>query len=145
MAQETSPAGPTFPGTAWDCSGWHTVVSGDSCWSIQQEYGITLAQFLSWNPSVSEDCAINFWATYSYCVRVGAPGPTMPGIASNCNKWHTVVSGDGCWSIQQQYAITAEQFLAWNPAVSSDCTTNFWPDYSYCVGLDQDAKFGSSD
>jgi hypothetical protein len=133
MSQETSPAGPTFPDTAWDCSGWHTVVDGDSCWSLEQKYNITATQFLTWNPSVSEDCVTNFWLKNSYCVRVGAPGPTMPDIAVNCNKWHTVGDGDSCWSIEQKYNITADQFFKWNPAVSTDCVSNFWPKYSYCV------------
>jgi hypothetical protein len=122
-----------FPDTAWDCSGWHTVVSGDSCYAIQQEYDLTTAELSEWNPSVSKDCITNFWFGNSYCVRVGAPGPTMEGIATNCSKWHTVGEGDGCWSIQQEYSITAEEFLEWNPAVSADCATGFWRDYSYCV------------
>jgi hypothetical protein len=132
-AQESSPAGQTFPDTVWNCSGWHTIVDGDSCWTIQQKYNITAAQFLQWNPSVSADCKTNFWLKYSYCVRVGAPGPTMAGIAANCNKWHTVGDGDSCWSIEQKYQITADRFFKWNPAVSTDCVTNFWPKYSYCV------------
>ncbi|KFY05463.1 hypothetical protein V492_08531 [Pseudogymnoascus sp. VKM F-4246] len=69
----------------------------------------------------------------------------MPDIAWNCNAWHTVVSGvDNCYSIQQEYGITAAEFLEWNPAVSSDCLTNFWPDYAYCVGVNPDATSTSS-
>ena len=26
------------------------------------------------------------------------------------------------------------QFFAWNPAVSTDCKTNFWKNQAYCVG-----------
>ncbi|KAJ3957265.1 hypothetical protein N0V92_006176 [Colletotrichum tropicale] len=137
LAQDTSPSGATMDGIAWDCSGWHTVVSGDTCYSIEQQYGITEAEFLAWNPAVSSDCGTNFWPDYSYCVRVGAPGPTMEGIANNCDAWHTVVSGDSCYSIEQEYSITADQFFEWNPAVSTDCATNFWPDYSYCVGINE--------
>jgi hypothetical protein len=131
-------------GIAWDCSGWHTVVSGDLCWMIWQTYSITEAQFLEWNPAVTSGCASNFWPDYSYCVRVGAPGPTMAGIAPNCDKWHTVVSGDFCWSIWQTYAITEAEFLEWNPAVSAGCASNFWPDYSYCVGVNEDMGGPSS-
>ncbi|KAL3295352.1 carbohydrate-binding module family 50 protein [Colletotrichum asianum] len=62
-------------------------------------------------------------------------GPTHPNIAPNCNAFHTVVDGDGCWSIQQKYGISAEDFLAWNPDVSEDCLTNFWLGNAYCVGV----------
>ncbi|ROW16958.1 hypothetical protein VPNG_01098 [Cytospora leucostoma] len=63
-------------------------------------------------------------------------GPTLTGIAANCDAYHTVVSGDTCYSIEQLYDITSDEFLEWNPAVSSDCLTNFWSGYSYCVGVD---------
>jgi hypothetical protein len=132
-AQENSPSGQTFPNDAWDCSGWHTVKSGDSCSSIEKKYNITNADFLRWNPSVSKDCKTNFKPNYSYCVRVGAPAPTMEGIAANCNKWHTVGDGDDCVVVEKKYNITADQFFKWNPAVSKDCVKNFWAKYSYCV------------
>lgn len=61
--------------------------------------------------------------------------PTMTGTVSNCNKWYDVVEGDSCWSVEQAFGITQEQFLAWNPAVSSDCETNFQVGVSYCVGV----------
>lgn len=67
---------------------------------------------------------------------VPPPGPTQPGTAQNCNKWHTVKSGDGCAVLESRYQISHSQFLAWNPAVSEDCLQNFWPNYAYCVSVD---------
>jgi len=141
----TTPSGPTMDGIAWDCSRWHTVVSGDACWSIWQTYGITEAQFLKWNPAVTAGCASNFWPDYSYCVGAGAPAATMPNIDKTCNKWHTAVAGgEGCWDIWQRYGITEAQFLKWNPDVTAGCAGNFWPDYSYCVGVNAKAPIASS-
>lgn len=62
-------------------------------------------------------------------------GPTQPGTASNCQSWYTIKSGDSCYSVETAFGITHAQFLKWNPAVSKDCLTNFWPKYSYCVGV----------
>ncbi len=31
--------------------------------------------------------------------------------------------------------LSHQQFIAWNPAVSSDCTQNFWGGSTYCVGV----------
>lgn len=62
-------------------------------------------------------------------------GPTQPGTDSNCNKWYTVNAGDGCYSVETAFGITHTQFIVWNPAVSNDCTTNFWAGYSYCIGV----------
>lgn len=69
----------------------------------------------------------------SYGTTPGAP--TFSGSPSNCNKWHTIVSGDNCDTVAAAFGITRAQFLAWNPAVSSDCTQNFWLGEAYCVGV----------
>ena len=62
--------------------------------------------------------------------------PTFSGTPSNCNLWHTIVSGvDTCATVENQFGITSSQFLGWNPAVSSDCLSNFWAGYAYCVGV----------
>ena len=158
-AQDSSPNGFVHPGQPSNCNGWHTVVSGDDCSNVPARYGITFAQFRVWNPAVSADCIQNFWLEAAYCVRVGtaAPtttttttspptatnnpneadpipgGPVHPGQPEDCNGWHTIVSGDDCSNVPARYGITFTQFLAWNPAVSSDCTQNFWLESAYCV------------
>lgn len=71
-------------------------------------------------------------------------GLTQPSTASNCNRWYTVKSGDACHSIESTFRITHRQFIDWNPAVSNDCLTNFWPKYAYCVGVDSKIKPSSS-
>lgn len=53
---DVCPGGAIFPDTISTCNRWHTVVSGDSCWDLWQTYGITETQFVTWNPSVSNDC-----------------------------------------------------------------------------------------
>jgi hypothetical protein len=67
----TSPPGPQHTGTAAGCSLWAVVNAGDSCDTLSNAFGIPVSQFLTWNPAVSADCITNFWAGYSYCVRVG--------------------------------------------------------------------------
>ncbi|WYZ35425.1 hypothetical protein EsH8_X_000072 [Colletotrichum jinshuiense] len=62
-----------------------------------------------------------------------SPGPTHSGQPSNCNKWHVVTRGD-CATVEALYGLTHAQFLAWNPAVSADCLTNFSTGSAYCVG-----------
>ncbi|KAH8901682.1 hypothetical protein GQ53DRAFT_851663 [Thozetella sp. PMI_491] len=126
--------------------------SGFTCQNIPDDFGITISQFFAWNPAVGADCS-NLWLGYQYCVAgPGGPGsgssttsappttttgpgaPTQPGQPANCNKWYIVQSGDSCSSVENAFFITSEQFLSWNPAVSSDCLTGFWADYAYCVG-----------
>ncbi|KAB5570385.1 peptidoglycan-binding protein [Coniochaeta sp. 2T2.1] len=157
LAQGTAAPGPTQPGTAANCNNWHMVKAGDGCDTIEKANGITHAQFLAWNPAVSQDCQVNFWGGYAYCVGVAAgatttprptstttkvpspptspPGPTFTSTPANCNAWHLVKAGDDCGTVAKLYGITVDQFLKYNPDVSKDCTTNFWLGNAYCVGL----------
>ncbi|KAK4200451.1 LysM domain-protein [Triangularia verruculosa] len=67
----TAPA-PTHSGQPTSCDTWHVVVSEDTCTTVATKAGITLAQFLSFNPAVSADCSQNFWLGYAYCVHVAS-------------------------------------------------------------------------
>ena len=56
------------------------------------------------------------------------------GIASNCNKYYKVQSGDTCNSVEKDKGISAADFNKWNPDVGSDCA-NLQLDFYVCVGL----------
>lgn len=79
--------------------------------------------------------AASSFATFSNAQDASPAGPTSTDIAKNCNAFHTVVDGDGCWSIETKYGISHINFIKWNPGVSDDCLTNFWLGSSYCVGV----------
>ena len=143
-----TPPGPTMSGSPADCNKWSLVTSGLSCTDLASQAGISLAQFLAWNPAVSSDCSLNYWLGEAYCVGVAGgsaptttstkptpPGPTLAGSPANCNKWSLVTSGLSCTDLASQADISLAQFLAWNPAVSSDCVTNYWLGEAYCVGV----------
>ena len=112
-----SPSAPAFSGQPANCIKWDIIQDGDSCSSLENTYFITHAQFLKWNPAVSEDCSSNFWKGYAYCVgtadtvaetrisstpapkptAITPPTPSQPENAvSNCNKFDQAVSGDSC-------------------------------------------------
>ncbi|KAK1758814.1 LysM domain-containing protein [Echria macrotheca] len=153
----STPPAPTFTGSPSTCNKWYVIANGDTCATVEAKFGITHSQFIGWNPAVSNDCITNFWLGQAYCVGaycVGLgplvsatpttsaapgestpPGPTFTGSPSNCNKWYLVVSGDDCSKVEASFGLTHAQFLAWNPAISSDCQTNFWPGQAYCVGV----------
>jgi LysM repeat protein len=147
-----TPPGPTMTGSPADCNKWSLVTDGLSCTDMATQAGISLAQFLAWNPAVSSDCATNYWLGEAYCVGVAGgstptttakpttgkptpPAPTMSGEPDNCNEWAVVTDGLSCTDMASQAGLTLEQFLAWNPAVSSDCAINYWLGEAYCVGI----------
>lgn len=54
-------------------------------------------------------------------------------MAKNCNRFHLVKGGDTCLTVADQFGITFEQFLAWNPSVGPACT-GLWLANNYCTG-----------
>jgi hypothetical protein len=54
------------PGTVARCRRYRRVMGGDSCQGLQQAYGISAAQFNTWNPGVGSNCA-SLWAGYFVC------------------------------------------------------------------------------
>ncbi|KAJ6104824.1 hypothetical protein N7523_011144, partial [Penicillium sp. IBT 18751x] len=204
-----TPPGSTMSSSPADCNEWAIVTNGLSCTDLALEAGISLEQFLAWNPAVQSDCKANYWVDEAYCVGISGddgddgsatttstaspttskptppgptmtgspaecnkwslwlgeaycvgvaggstltttkptttakptstkptpPGPTMSGSPANCNKWSLVTDGLTCTALASQAGISLKQFLAWNPAVSSDCVTNYWLEEAYCVGV----------
>jgi spore germination protein YaaH len=70
----SSPDKPTLTGTISNCNQWYDVISGDSCWSITQAFGITQDQFETWNTAVGDSCVVQVGV--SYCVGVGEVAST---------------------------------------------------------------------
>lgn len=160
---KVGPGAPTHTGQPPDCDEWHIVVQGDTCTSVADGAGISLSQFLAWNPAVSADCVDNFWLDQAYCVGVSGDAPAVTttttttttggvpsatgsppaewvqeGQAANCNKWDRAVSGDYCFAFADRNGITLGQLVEWNTALGTNgdnCGTAFWLDYYYCIGV----------
>ena len=63
------PPGPTQPGIVPNCKKWVLQKSGVYCYDMAVAAGITLDQFVAWNPAVKKDCS-GVWANYAYCVGI---------------------------------------------------------------------------
>jgi hypothetical protein len=61
------------------------------------------------------------------------PTPTQPNMADGCNKFHKIVKGEACVDLADQYGISLDEFLAWNPDVGDDCRDLKY-DFYVCVG-----------
>ncbi|KAL2837617.1 hypothetical protein BJX68DRAFT_273009 [Aspergillus pseudodeflectus] len=108
---------------------------------VLTEFGMTMAEFYSWNPAVGPDCA-GLWLDYQYCIHgpssTSTPSPTPPalpirdGAIEGCQQYEPIVAPTTCQSFLDEYDISMAEFYAWNPAVGSQCQ-GLWPDYRYCV------------
>ena len=63
-----------------------------------------------------------------------APRPTnaYANATTACAQYYTVQNGDGCSSIESEFALTNSQFDQLNPGLASDCT-NLILGLAYCV------------
>ncbi|KAF7316288.1 hypothetical protein MIND_00147500 [Mycena indigotica] len=142
----TGPPSNVAPGTITDgCTSYYTVVSGDGCASIESKFNLTLAQFIQMNPELNSQCT-NLALGEAYCVAssnsTGPPSNVAPGtITAGCTKYYTVVSGDGCASIESRFNLTLAQFIQMNPELNSQCT-NLALGEAYCVASSNSTSSG---
>lgn len=146
--------GPTQAGVAANCNRWDIVKSGNTCDTFIQKYsGVTLANLVSWNSAIGSTCT-GLWLDYYICTSVvgftpskttsttarptatsNVPSPVQSGVATNCNRWDIVKSGNTCDTFIKKYTgITLANLVSWNPAIGSTCT-NLWLDYYICTGV----------
>ena len=75
--------GPVPPDTVKDCTYFYDSQPGDTCASIARDWGITLQQFLTYNPSVKPDCS-GLSAGNAYCVEENyGNDPVAPSTTSS--------------------------------------------------------------
>ena len=63
----SSSSAQVYPGATSTCQQWYTVQPGDYCIIVEQKFGISMAQLMSWNSGLDVDCS-NLWLAYQYCV-----------------------------------------------------------------------------
>ncbi|KAF7551418.1 hypothetical protein G7Z17_g5037 [Cylindrodendrum hubeiense] len=134
------------------------TTEGDDCQALADAWGISVEDFIAWNPSVGDDCS-GIQVGESYCVErnwgapietstitdadptptkpsngIETPDPVQLGIVSNCNKFYYVKKGENCRDIAAENGITEDDFGKWNPKVGATCT-GLWADTYACVSI----------
>ncbi|KAI1158056.1 carbohydrate-binding module family 50 protein [Nemania serpens] len=147
---------PTQPSMVTNCDLFYFVTASDSCADIASSHGITLQEFITWNPKAGSTCT-GLWANAYACISivghtptkpttttlkttttkpgngVTTPTPTQTGMVGNCKTFHLVKSGETCATIASQYHITVANLISWNTGAGSSC--NLWASTYACVGL----------
>ncbi len=143
---------PTQAGLTSQCTKFYRAVSGDICVGIAAAFGtFNFADFLAWNPAVGQDCS-GLRAGWYYCVEAPkggatatvsltptetcnptAPTPTQPVAICGCKKWHEIVKGDTCATIDEEYGL-GEGFYKWNSNIGGSCELLLLG-YYVCVGV----------
>lgn len=133
-----------------NCDAFHLVQKDEECQSIASKYGISLDDFVKWNPKIGGTACTGLWANVHVCVSVigsdpsptttapsngvTTPTPTQQGMVGNCNKFHLVEQGQGCSTITSKYGISLPDFVKWNDVGGLDCR-GLWANVYVCVGV----------
>ncbi|KAJ7646129.1 hypothetical protein B0H17DRAFT_885203, partial [Mycena rosella] len=100
-------------GGSGGCTQTYTVVSGDTCSTIESNNGVSDAQLHALNPAINSGCT-NLSVGQTLCLSGGGGG---------CAQTYTAVSGDTCSSIESNNGVSDAQLHALNPAINSGCTS----------------------
>ncbi|KAK8146894.1 hypothetical protein G3M48_002469 [Beauveria asiatica] len=139
---------PMQPGMVSNCNKFYWVETGQHCDMIAAKEGISVSDFLTWNPKAGAKCS-GLWAETYACVSVigytrptravpdngvQTPSPTQPGMVANCNKFRFVYEGDSCVDVAAKAGISVSDLVRWNPQVGSKCS-GLWANTYACVGV----------
>ncbi|KAE8132408.1 carbohydrate-binding module family 50 protein [Aspergillus pseudotamarii] len=153
-----------IPGTTIDCRARYINNTGLTYTQICLTNQIAINLFTEANPSLNKTtCDKDLVQGNAYCVNLldgwnwgsGAnstgsptptisapstpPAPTQTGTPANCNAFYIAKADNDCGTVAAKFGITKSQFYRWNLAISSDCSSGFWAEEAYCVGV-----FGTS-
>lgn len=99
----------------------HTVVKGDTLYSLAKKYGTTVADIVALNPTIADGKTISIGQTY---IMTSSKSPlenkNLPNLKNSNSKYveHTVVKGDTLYSLAKKYGTTVADVVALNPEIT---------------------------
>ncbi|KFY72763.1 hypothetical protein V499_07098 [Pseudogymnoascus sp. VKM F-103] len=124
---------PYQSGMTTSCNSFRLVIADDQCGTIATEAGAgyCLCIGVIGGSTPTKSLAPS---TTSPGNDVSTPTPIQLGMTSSCGAFHLVQANDQCGAIATSAGISLKQFCAWNPSVSTACSTLFAGDY-VCISL----------
>ena len=107
----------------------HTVVKGDTLYSLAKKYGTTVGDIVALNPSIEGGKTISIGQTYIMTsdakIKETAP-QTKEGVIT-----HTVVKGDTLYSLAKKYGTTVDAVVALNPEITDGQSIKIGQSYKF--------------
>jgi LysM repeat protein len=110
--QTTTPV-PSISGT---CSNNYVIQSGNTCYGIATQYGVTLQSLLQANPYVN---CYNLQIGSALCI------PAVTSSLTTCSRSYTIATGDYCNIIATRLGTSVANIYHCNPHVVIGCTNLF--------------------
>ncbi len=96
----------------------HTVVKGDTLYSLAKRYNTTVENIVALNPSIEDGKTISIGQTY---IMTSDKKPQTAKTSELSEKGfilHTVVKGDTLYSLSKKYGTTVDAVVAANPEIT---------------------------
>lgn len=96
----------------------HTVVKGDTLYSLAKRYNTTVENIVALNPSIEDGKTISIGQTY---IMTSDKKPQTAKTSELSEKGfilHTVVKGDTLYSLSKKYGTTVDAVVAVNPEIT---------------------------
>ena len=101
------------------CANTYVIQSGNTCYGIATQYGISLQTLLQANRYVN---CYNLQIGSTLCI----PSPALGATLTTCARSYTIASGDYCSSIATRLSTSVTSIYHCNPHVVIGCT-NLYP------------------
>jgi len=86
----------------------HTVKTGETLYSIAQQYNVTVQDLMKWNHLNNNDIQIG------QQLMVAPPKQETGGAQEASTVKHVVKKGETLFSVARQYGVTVDQLKSWN-------------------------------
>lgn len=129
-----TPPGNLAPGTITaGCSFYYNVTSddaaaSDACNTLATTWGMDTTLFAFYNNDTANPCP-QLSADTSVCLMVlnttaadegMGPANKQPGSGPfGCTSWYTIMSGDGCATVESKFGLNATEFFSLNPELKT--------------------------
>lgn len=110
----------------------HTVVKGDTLYSLARRYGTTVAEIVALNPSIEDGQTISIGQTY---VMTSGKKPVESREQAGEYIEHTVVKGDTLYSLARKYGTTVDAVVAVNPEITDGQSIKIGQTYKFPTNL----------
>jgi len=92
----------------------HTVIKGETLYSISRIYDIAVVQIMEWNELLSSDLEIG------QVLKVGGESqPQKIDYELDGMKIHVVQAGEGLYALARNYDVSVDELVEWNDLKSS--------------------------
>lgn len=92
----------------------HTIVAGETLYSISRTYGLTVDDILKANPGLTE----NILAGQTIKIPAASSNPEIQKL-NPCKETHVVKKKETIYGISHQYGITEEELIEANPQLAN--------------------------